>query len=649
MADQITINGELTEVLELSVSLVSGAASPTVTFKVVSGLMVLPAKGDVVELDIDGIVCEGMEVDADPASYEGDQKLLSVTANLQYLLESEVSYQDGPATRTEILTALTAGTGMTGTVVGETEDVYPFSHQGSLKDALDKLLTTVGDSKGYLAPDRTFWLVKTTELMDAPLDWVGDPGYQLTSTGSPSGQSKSKFVCHGRNPKPGGPGGLDFTDYANSEAGDGAKTDFVYDEKVTNVTGVFADDVQVSFVPEGYEGSGAVAAINITSGHLVRFNTAPADGVVIRIEGTIDYATAEIIDETLRDDLIAKFAGTGIRPLIENHPEFLTQDEVETYVAGMALRYGGKKYEASAEVWGKLVDGEWVTVTPYTPRHQVVIDDDHGFSQTLPVQGNNLVREAGQWKQSVTCGNGEPRVGAQPFHGIANRLRRATLPPQPPAPTQTTIYYTEDLDFSLAVTPADRTVDAGTTDPITFTVEATAIGGFAGPITLAATVPTGVLKSFSPAVITPGTPSTLTLTPPEGGWTEAMAGDVTVSGTSTPLSHNADPVAIVVNVCESLTYELRTSNHQVSPDPGDYDGLLCYGSGAPDPPLIFDFTFDWELVRICDTVETTMATGSGGCSYEVVAYPDISPGCTAEVVTDYGTYEVLCEYSPVCP
>lgn len=544
MVDQISIEGTPTEFESLSVSLPAGTGGPTASLSFVAGLHLIPAKGDKIEFSIGGLTWTNGICDSNPATYEGKTKVVSVSVlGVQHMLDRKVTYDGGPASLSEILTELFTGSGVAAGILGtEPADPIFFPFEGKLLDAVEQLQTRTGGFLAWIAPDGDFYLINPDDGHTAhELPWTGGTGYTLGQLQDLSGLQKTRFRVTGRNPKV-NLGDPDFLDYSQVYGGDGISTKFEYDPRVTEVVAVYVDATQQTFVPEGSAQQGVVDCYNSIEQSAVIFNTAPADGTAITIEGVIDQATAEVNDTAEQTALAASFGGDGVRLVEESHPELVSQADCDAYAEGMKLRYGKKMRELTAEVWKD--------VAIYLPSNKVTANDGLGFSATLPVQNCTAAREGGKWIQQVTIGDGPPggqTTPGQGFKRIAQRLKKASLPPQPPAPTQTTIYYTEDLDFSLAVTPADRTVDAGTTDPITFTVEATALGGFAGPITLAATVPTGVLKSFSPAVITPGTPSTLTLTPPEGGWTEAMAGNVTVSGTSTPLSHNADPVDIVVD------------------------------------------------------------------------------------------------------
>ena len=91
-------------------------------------------------------------------------------------------------------------------------------------------------------------------------------------------------------------------------------------------------------------------------------------------------------------------------------------------------------------------------------------------------------------------------------------------------------------DFGLAVAPAARTVTAGNSG--TFTATVTALNGFAGTVTLAASgVPTGATASFSPTSITSAGSSTLTISTTAA--TAAATYPITVMGTSGALLHSA--------------------------------------------------------------------------------------------------------------
>jgi hypothetical protein len=101
-------------------------------------------------------------------------------------------------------------------------------------------------------------------------------------------------------------------------------------------------------------------------------------------------------------------------------------------------------------------------------------------------------------------------------------------------------------DFLISATPASTTVARGTN--ANYTVTGTAFNGFSGSIGFSVSgQPAGVTASFSPASITPGTSSTLTL----GISSTTSPGTylLTITGTSGTLSHTS---TVILNVSGSL-------------------------------------------------------------------------------------------------
>jgi len=95
---------------------------------------------------------------------------------------------------------------------------------------------------------------------------------------------------------------------------------------------------------------------------------------------------------------------------------------------------------------------------------------------------------------------------------------------------------TSSTDFSLTASPASQSVTAGNSG--TFTATVTALNGFIGTVTLAASgVPAGATASFSPASITSAGSSTLTISTTAA--TAAGTYPITVTGVSSALLHAA--------------------------------------------------------------------------------------------------------------
>lgn len=457
MVDQVLIEGVATEFESLSVNLPAGTSGPTASMSFVSGLHLVPQKGDKIEFTIDGLTCTNGICDSNPATYEGKTKVVSVTVlGVQHMLDRKVTYEGGPALLSEILTELFTGSGVAAGILGtEPEDPIFFPFDGKLLDAVEQLQTRTGGFLAWITPDGDFYLINPDDGHTAhELPWTGGTGYLLGQLQDLSGLQKTRFRVTGRNPKA-NLGDPDTLDYSQTYGGDGISTKFEYDQRVTEVVAVYVDATQQSFVPEGSAQQGAVDCFNSVEQSAVIFNTAPADGAAITIEGVIDQATAELDDTAEQTALAASFGGDGVRLVEENHPELVSQADCDAYAEGMKLRYGKKMRELTAEVWKD--------VAIYTPANKVVANDGLGFSATLPVQNCTATREGGRWIQQVTIGDGPPGGKTTPagkgiggvgaFRQVAQRIRKAGLPPQPIAPVKTTEYFstTPLLDSPIGI------------------------------------------------------------------------------------------------------------------------------------------------------------------------------------------------------
>jgi subtilisin-like proprotein convertase family protein len=98
-------------------------------------------------------------------------------------------------------------------------------------------------------------------------------------------------------------------------------------------------------------------------------------------------------------------------------------------------------------------------------------------------------------------------------------------------------------DFSLSASPASQTITAG--GSTTYTVSTSALNGFSGNVTLAATPAiSGVTYAFSPNPVAAGSSSTLTVTTTSGATTGSNT--VTITGTSGSLVHSTN-VGLTIN------------------------------------------------------------------------------------------------------
>ncbi len=126
-------------------------------------------------------------------------------------------------------------------------------------------------------------------------------------------------------------------------------------------------------------------------------------------------------------------------------------------------------------------------------------------------------------------------------------------------------------DFSVAMTPASRTVPAG--GSTTFSVAVTPANGFAGTVSLAVSgLPSGTSASFSPATITGSGSTTLTITSTAG--TPVGSPTLTITGTSGTLSRTA---TATLTVTPPPTYTLSGT---ITPTPLGAGVTVTLGGAA---------------------------------------------------------------------
>jgi len=118
-------------------------------------------------------------------------------------------------------------------------------------------------------------------------------------------------------------------------------------------------------------------------------------------------------------------------------------------------------------------------------------------------------------------------------------------------------------DFSLSAKPASVTLTANGT-VATVSILATAQNGFSSNVQLTITgLPTGVTAQPSSLTLTPGTPSTVTLTAPAG--TAAGSSTATLTGTSGPLVHSASlPITVTAPPPPQADFSLAVSPQSLS-------------------------------------------------------------------------------------
>jgi len=138
-----------------------------------------------------------------------------------------------------------------------------------------------------------------------------------------------------------------------------------------------------------------------------------------------------------------------------------------------------------------------------------------------------------------------------------------------------TVAATPQPDFSLSISPSSQTASPGTSIPYTITV--TGANGFNAPVTFNASgLPSGATISFSPAPITSGQSTTLTVNVP----TNVQAGNyaIVVTGSSGSLSHSTSPVSLNVLAGPDFTLSLAAGSAPLWPG-----GIAIYTVTATGP------------------------------------------------------------------
>jgi subtilisin-like proprotein convertase family protein len=183
-------------------------------------------------------------------------------------------------------------------------------------------------------------------------------------------------------------------------------------------------------------------------------------------------------------------------------------------------------------------------------------------------------------------------------------------------------------DFSITPTPTTQTVAAGTTT--TYTINTAVLAGTAETINLTvAGLPTGVTGSFSPASVTAGGSSTLTLTAATSA--PASTTSFTITGTSASTSHTASASVIVTNNNQAPTVSITAPANgstisgtavAISANAADADGTVASvkfdlpnGTSVTDTTAPFATTFNSTLVvdgsyQICATATDNLGATS---------------------------------------
>jgi hypothetical protein len=130
----------------------------------------------------------------------------------------------------------------------------------------------------------------------------------------------------------------------------------------------------------------------------------------------------------------------------------------------------------------------------------------------------------------------------------------------------------EEADFSISITPPERTLNQG--ESTTFTVTLNEIGEFNDPVTLTASgLPTGATPNFGPSSGTPTFTATLNIdtieSAPAGSYT------VTVDASGGGKSHSVTASLIIKEQSSESTPE-EEDEEETIPDDNDTNGLSTY-------------------------------------------------------------------------
>jgi subtilisin-like proprotein convertase family protein len=181
-------------------------------------------------------------------------------------------------------------------------------------------------------------------------------------------------------------------------------------------------------------------------------------------------------------------------------------------------------------------------------------------------------------------------------------------------------------DFSISVTPASRTVAAGSST--TYTVNTAVTAGAAQTINLSVSgLPAGVTGTFSPTSVTAGGSSTLTLT--VASTVGAGTTNFTITGTGTSATHNASASVTVTNNNQAPTVAITSPTPgatvsgtiTVAANAADADGAVASvrfdlpdGTSVTDTATPFSTTFDTTRVPNGSAVFRATATDNQGAT-----------------------------------
>ena len=164
--------------------------------------------------------------------------------------------------------------------------------------------------------------------------------------------------------------------------------------------------------------------------------------------------------------------------------------------------------------------------------------------------GTNPVTAGGSSVLTVNTGTAAPGSYTLTVTGTA---------PSATHSTSVTLTITGSPDFTMAVTPASRSVVAG--NSATYTVATSAVNGSTQSISLSVTgLPAGAAGSFSPATVTAGGSSTLTVTTSA----TASATTFTVTGTSTTTHSTTASITVTATPPPDFTVAVSPASQTIA-------------------------------------------------------------------------------------
>ncbi|KAF0240431.1 MAG: peptidase S8/S53 subtilisin kexin sedolisin, partial [bacterium] len=189
------------------------------------------------------------------------------------------------------------------------------------------------------------------------------------------------------------------------------------------------------------------------------------------------------------------------------------------------------------------------------------------------------------------------------------------------------IIATPRADFSLAVTPNSQTVGVGTST--SFNVNVQGLNNFSQQVTLSATTSpqsSDVTTSFSNASVSPGTPSTLTVT--TSSTTQAGTINLTITGRSGDITRT---VAATVSVVSSPTFMFNVTpatQSVLAGSSGVFSASLQALAGFNQPATL-TATSDQSKISNITFSQSTITPGQN--SNITIATPVDSPAVTANI------------------